>query len=490
MAAHFFIYLGQLRCYCLLLLALFLSLSAFAYEKTIQVGESVTFSSRDYTVILCNECQITDESVAAAYSPNNFDEWTITGIKSGKTTLNFGSRNPNTNVFTVIFSLVVTVLDVTNISIPYSITLFIGESYTFSPIITDAGATTTLSWGSINSSIATIDANGKLTTKGIGTTTITCTAHNGVSAQCVVTVNPVPVSSITLNKAETEMTVGEKLQLTATALPANATDNSITWSSSNQAVAVVNESGQVTAVGSDICNITAMANDGSGVTGSCLITVLGNVMFCEDFGAVPGATVTLPIQLTNADAIQGFEFKLVLPEGVSVQTDGNGKLMATLTDRASTQGLEGANQGNGVYHFVYTSTSRILGTSGAVVNVPVVVANTVAVGQYNVVVKDVELVKYGTSTQIHHSDRTATLTIKEMTLGDVNGDGRVSVADAISIINYVLGRTPVSFIMIAADVNGDGDISLADAVATVDIILRNGSGNARAITLPMTLDPQ
>ena len=246
----------------------------------------------------------------------------------------------------------------------------------------------------------------------------------------------------------------------------------------------------MTAVGSGICNITAMANDGSGVTGSCLITVLGNVMFCEDFGAVPGATVTLPIQLTNADAIQGFEFKLVLPEGVSVQTDGNGKLMATLTDRASTQGLEGANQGNGVYHFVYTSTSRILGTSGAVVNVPVVVANTVAVGQYDVVVKDVELVKYGTSTQIHHSDRTATLTIKEMTLGDVNGDGRVSVADAISIINYVLGRTPVSFIMIAADVNGDGDISLADAVATVDIILRNGSGNARAITLPMTLDPQ
>ena len=298
-----------------------------------------------------------------------------------------------------------------------------------------------------------------------------------------------PVSSITLNRTEAEVIVGEKQQLSATVLPANASDNSVTWSSTNESVAVVNESGQVTATGAGICNITATANDGSGKSASCLVTVLGNVMFCENFGAVPGATITLPIQLTNADAIQGFEFKLVLPEGVSVETNGEGKLMATLTDRASTQGLEGASQGNNTYQFVFTSTNRLLGTSGAVVNIPLVVAEGMAVGLYDVVVKDVELVKYGTSSQIHHGDRTATLTIKEMTLGDVNGDGRVSVADAISIINYVLGRTPVSFITKAADVNGDGEISLADAVATVDIILRSG-GNARAAVLSLPLDAQ
>ena len=383
----------------------------------------------------------------------------------------------------------ITVVDVTSINMPSSLVMFVGYEESLNPTIVHASAETTLSWNSSNTSVATVSSEGIIKGISIGTTTITCTAHNGVSAQCEVTVNPVWVSGITLNKTEAELVAGEKLQLTATISPDNATDKSVTWSSSNQAVAVVNESGQVTAVGSGICNITATANDGSGVTGSCLITVLGNVMFCEDFGAVPGATVTLPIQLTNADAIQGFEFKLVLPEGVSVQTDGEGNLMATLTERASSQGLEGADQGNGVYQFVYTSTSRILGTSGAVVNIPIVVANNVAVGQYDVIVKDVELVKYGTSSQIHHGDRTATLTIKEMTLGDVNGDGRVSVADAISIINYVLGRTPVSFITIAADVNGDGDISLADAVATVDIILGNGGGNART-TVPMVLDPQ
>lgn len=383
----------------------------------------------------------------------------------------------------------ITVVDVIAISMVQTMSMYVGAEETLSPTIVQTGAETTLTWLSSAPSIATVSPEGKVSAISKGITTITCTAHNGVSAQCVVTVNPVLVSGITLNKTEAELTVGESMQLQATIAPTNATDKSVTWSSTNEAVAVVNENGLVTAVGSGICNIVATANDGSGVTGSCLVTVLGNVMFCEDFGAVPGAVITLPIQLSNNDAIQGFEFKLVLPEGVSVQTDGNGKLMATLTERASTQGLEGANQGNGVYQFVYTSAARLLGISGAVVNVPLVVSNNMEVGQYNVIVKDVELVKYGTSSQIHHGDRTATLTVKEMTLGDVNGDGRVSVADAISIINYVLGRTPISFITVAADVNDDNDISLADAVAVVDIILAGNGANARPETNTI-LDPQ
>ena len=385
----------------------------------------------------------------------------------------------------------ITVVDVVSIIISPSLTLHIGDNYTFEPTITDSRASTVLTWQSSNSFVATIDANGQLITNSLGSTTITCTAHNGVSAQCEVTVTPVFVSSIILNQTEAELVAGEKLNLSAIVAPDNATNKSISWSSTNEAVAVVSESGLVTAVGSGTCQVKATANDGSGKSASCLVTVLGNVMFCEDFGAVPNATVTLPIQLTNADAIQGFEFKLVLPEGVSVQADGGGKLLATLTDRVSTQGLEGANQGNGIYQFVFTSTARIQGNSGAVVNIPIVVANNVALGQYDVIVKDVELVKYGTSSQIHHSDRTATLTIKEMTLGDVNGDGRISVADATSIINYVLGRMPVSFILVAADVNGDNDITLADAVATVDKILAGGNAGARAaIRNIMSLDPQ
>ena len=127
----------------------------------------------------------------------------------------------------------ITVVDVTSINIPSSLSCHVGDNYTFVPTITDSRASTTLTWQSSNPSVASI-TNGTMTVNALGSTIITCFAHNGVSATCTVTVEPIKVSGITLNKTEAELTVDEKLQLEATIAPGNATDNSITWSSSNQ----------------------------------------------------------------------------------------------------------------------------------------------------------------------------------------------------------------------------------------------------------------
>ena len=56
-------------------------------------------------------------------------------------------------------------------------------------------------------------------------------------------------------------------------LPENATDKSVTWKSSNESVAMVSEKGMVYAIGAGVCQIKATANDGSGKTASCFITV-------------------------------------------------------------------------------------------------------------------------------------------------------------------------------------------------------------------------
>lgn len=56
--------------------------------------------------------------------------------------------------------------------------------------------------------------------------------------------------------------------------------------------------------------------------------------------------------------------------------------------------------------------------------------------------------------------------------GDVNGDGNITISDAVAIVNYVLHRTPSVFIVEAADVNDDGNISISDAVAIVNIVLK------------------
>ena len=56
-------------------------------------------------------------------------------------------------------------------------------------------------------------------------------------------------------------------------------------------------------------------------------------------------------------------------------------------------------------------------------------------------------------------------------LGDANGDWRISVADAVTVVDYILsdGKTPL--VVPAADMTGDGKISVADAVKIVDYIL-------------------
>ena len=86
----------------------------------------------------------------------------------------------------------------------------------------------------------------------------------------------VPVSQITLNKAETSISVGNSETLTATVAPENATIKALTWASSDEDVATVAPDGTVTAVKVGTATITATAADGSGKSAVCKVTVTGD----------------------------------------------------------------------------------------------------------------------------------------------------------------------------------------------------------------------
>lgn len=85
---------------------------------------------------------------------------------------------------------------------------------------------------------------------------------------------PVKVSSIRLNKTSDRLFVKDRLKLSASVSPADAKDRTITWSCSNTAVAAVDASGNVTAKKKGSAVITAKANDGSGKSASCSVTVV------------------------------------------------------------------------------------------------------------------------------------------------------------------------------------------------------------------------
>ena len=82
----------------------------------------------------------------------------------------------------------------------------------------------------------------------------------------------VPVTGVTLDKTTAELTVGETATLTATVVPEDATNQKVTWTSSDTSVATVDENGVVTAVANGTTTITATTEDG-GFTASCTVTV-------------------------------------------------------------------------------------------------------------------------------------------------------------------------------------------------------------------------
>lgn len=98
--------------------------------------------------------------------------------------------------------------------------------------------------------------------------------HYNTNEQCQgTTFEIVKVSSIAVSPSSVSLEIGSTRNLTANVQPADATDRSVTWSSSNTAVATVNSSGVVTAVSVGTATIRARANDGSDKVGTCSVTV-------------------------------------------------------------------------------------------------------------------------------------------------------------------------------------------------------------------------
>lgn len=157
-----------------------------------------------------------------------------------------------------------------------SLSMAVGDTQTLTAIVTPSNATDkSVTWSSSNTSVATVSSSGVVTAKAAGSATITVTTNDGgKKATCSVTVQAqaVAVTGVSLNKTSLSMAVGETQTLTATVTPSNATDKSVTWTSSNTSVATVSSSGVVTAKKSGTAVITVKTNDG-GKKATCNVTV-------------------------------------------------------------------------------------------------------------------------------------------------------------------------------------------------------------------------
>lgn len=149
------------------------------------------------------------------------------------------------------------------------------------------------------------------------------------------TVTPeiVPVSQITLNKAEISISVGNSETLTATVAPENAANKALTWASSDEDVATVAPDGTVTAVKAGAATITATAADGSGKSAVCKVTVTDGTTPSQPGGSTGGSSggsssgggggssSTTPTKPETATKPDGTKVETVTkPDGTKVET--------------------------------------------------------------------------------------------------------------------------------------------------------------------------
>lgn len=183
-----------------------------------------------------------------------------------------------------------------------------------------------VTWSSSDESIATVDSTGRVTALKAGTATIVAAAYNGdVKVECQVTVPPT-VTGISFDEAEVDIPRTLTYQLRPQVFPAGAGISSFDWSSSDESIATVSETGVVKALKEGSATIKATANDGSGVEGSCRVNVKSVTIELSAKTINLKATETYNEQeitlLPESYGITKFAWKTSDPSVATVSTDG------------------------------------------------------------------------------------------------------------------------------------------------------------------------
>ena len=137
-------------------------------------------------------------------------------------------------------------------------------------IPSNANKNTEITWISKKKAVASVNPKGLVTGKTVGNSMIMATSQNGYSADCLV-VCQAKITGITVNPVTANMTVGQKITLTATTSPEIVTEK-VTWKSRNEDVAKVDNNGNVTGIGKGVVEIIAQ-NPGGTIQASCTVTV-------------------------------------------------------------------------------------------------------------------------------------------------------------------------------------------------------------------------
>ena len=160
---------------------------------------------------------------------------------------------------------------------PASAAVLVGETQQFEATVTaTGGAAEAVTWSSSNEEVATVDADGLVTALTVGTATISATSdfNPEIAGSANLQVGAVQVvTSVVITPATSSVAPGAQVQLTASVEPVDSAPQAVTWTSSDETVATVDEDGLVTAVAGGTATISAASDADSSVVGTAELNV-------------------------------------------------------------------------------------------------------------------------------------------------------------------------------------------------------------------------
>ncbi len=301
---------------------------------------------------------------------------------------------------------------VTSISLDKSTaTLKAGENTTLNATISPSNAfIKNITWASSNNNVATVDSNGKITAKSVGTTDITVTTLDGNKvAKCTVTVVNTPATSISVGSSEYPVVIGNYLQVNPTISPDTTTNKSYDIVVEDTSIATV-ENGKIKGIKVGNTKVTLTTKDGSNKSCSFTLKVSENIATVKDY----------PV---NSQGIIS---------NVAINTNAS-----TIKNKIET-----------------SYTKKILNSSGNEIGD----SDKIGTGS------KVQIISGGSVVQ----EYTIAVT------GDLNGDAKSTASDYVLIKNYIMDTNNLNGAqMLAADMNKDSKITASDYVLVKNYIMQN-----------------
>ena len=201
-------------------------------------------------------------------------------------------------------------------------------------------------WSSSKKTVASVK-DGEVTAVSVGEATITAKSEDGgKKATCVVTVKPkhISVIAVSLDKTEVEMNPDDKVMLTATIAPENASNKSVLWSCSDESIATVKD-GELTALKVGEAVITATSENG-GKKATCKVTVTAKHI-----------SVTA-VSLDKEDVSLTLEDKVTLTATVTPDNASNKTILWTSSDESIATVKDGEVTALKVGEAIITATSE------------------------------------------------------------------------------------------------------------------------------------